>query len=99
MNHNLERIECGYRARKRAGDFIVQVFKKHEKYLTAEECLKLRDSYGIRPEDVAKMAISHEFDIDKQGFAKLLDEDDERRKGMILLKCLDALSKDAIEQK
>lgn len=78
--NNLDRIESAYRAFRRGGDFLQDVFKKEDKKLTPKECLKLKDTYGIRWEDVVKMAISHDFYINKEELAKVMDEDDARWK-------------------
>ena len=84
MNEDLELhwIKCAYGTCVRGGSFIVEVFKKEKKYLTAEDCLKLKDQYGIRPQDIVKMAISHEFIIDDEGFANLLIEEKEKMKNI-----------------
>jgi alanyl-tRNA synthetase len=79
---NLHWIKCAYRTIRRGGNFIVEVFKKEDKKLTAEDCMKLKDWYGIRSQDVIKLAVSHEFIVDDEGFAKLLDEDDEKMKSV-----------------
>ncbi len=79
-NLNLHWIKCAYKTFCRGGDFLVTVFKKSDKKLTAEDCMKLKDWYGIRPQDVVKLALSHEFTIDDEGFAKLLDEDNVKMK-------------------
>ena len=55
---------------------ISEIFKKEDKKLTPEECLKLKNTYGIRMEDVVKMAISHDFYINKESLVKIMDEDD-----------------------
>jgi alanyl-tRNA synthetase len=77
---HLHWIKCAYITFKRGGNFLVDVFKKPEKTLTAEDCMKLKDQYGIRPQDVIKLAMSHEFSVDDECFAKLLDKDEERQK-------------------
>ena len=79
---NLHWLNCAYNTFRRGGNFLIDVFKKPEKILTPQECMKLKDTYGIRPEDVIKLAISHEFAVDDIGFAKLLDEDLERQKSV-----------------
>ncbi len=79
-NLNLHWIKCAYKTFLRGGDFLVTVFKKQDKTLTAEECMKLKDTYGIRSEDIVKLAISHEFTIDDEGFARLLNEDEGKKK-------------------
>jgi alanyl-tRNA synthetase len=81
-NLNLHWIKCAYKTFWRGGDFLIDVFKKEDKKLTAEDCMKLKDWYGIRSQDVIKLAISHEFTVDDEGFARLLDEDDERQKSV-----------------
>ena len=75
MNH-LDRIECAYRTFKRGGTFLQDVFKKEDKMLTGDECIKLKDTYGIRIEDVIKMAISHGFEIDKRDLAEKMLQDE-----------------------
>ena len=85
--NNLDKIELGYKAVKRAGNFIIDIFKKENKVLTAEDCQRLKDWYGIGSSDVVKLALSHEFEIDKEGFSKLLDKDDEKRKTMRQCSC------------
>ena len=74
--NNLDRIESAYRTFRRGGNFLQDVFKKEDKKLTPEECLKLKNTYGIRMEDVVKMAISHDFYINKESLVKIMDEDD-----------------------
>lgn len=86
-NLNLHWIKCAYKTIWRGGDFLINVFKKEDKKLTAEECMKLKDCYGIRSQDVVKLAISHEFTIDNEGFAKLLDEEDKKMKSVKPLVC------------
>ena len=78
-------IKCAYKTVWRGGNFIIEVFKKEDKKLTAEECLKLKDTYGIRPEDIVKIALSHSFSVDDEGFAKLLDEERIKMKSIIPL--------------
>ena len=78
--NNLDRIESAYKTFKRGGDFLQKVFKKQDRILTPEECLKLKDFYGIRLEDVVKIAISHEFSIDKEAVAALFDQDEIKMK-------------------
>lgn len=80
--NSLDRIESGYKAFKRAGDFIVKVFQKENKLLTGEECQKIKDWYGIPSHIVILLALSHGFDVDKENFARLLDEDAEKSKKM-----------------
>lgn len=79
-NLNLHWIKCAYKTVCRGGNFLIDVFKKQDKKLTGEECMKLKDWYGIRPEDIVKLSISHSFTIDDEAFARLLDEDDARAK-------------------
>jgi alanyl-tRNA synthetase len=81
-NLTLHWIKCAYKTVRRGGNFITEVFKKEDKKLTAEECLKLKDLYGISPEDIVKIAISHSFSVDDEGFAKLLDEEKIKMKSL-----------------
>lgn len=89
MDKNLHQhwIKCAYKTCERGGNFIIEVFKKEDKFLTAEDCMKLKDQYGIRAEYIVKMAISHEFTLDDEGFSKLLSEDDEKMKSVKPLVC------------
>jgi len=80
-------IKCAYKTFWRGGNFLVEVFKKEDKKLTPEDCMKLKNQYGIRPEDIIKLAISHEFTVDDVGFATLLDEEKLRRKSIKALAC------------
>ena len=80
MTDNLHWIESAYKICLRGGDFIKEVFQKESKHLEAKDCMKLKDYYGIRSQDVIKLAISHDFTVDNAGFAKLLDQDDLRQK-------------------
>jgi alanyl-tRNA synthetase len=84
---HLHWIQCAYRTAKRGGNFLVEVFKKENKHLTPDDCLKLKDLYGIRPSDIVKLAISHEFTLDDEGFADLLDEEDIKNKSVKALAC------------
>lgn len=79
---NLHWLQCAYKTCCRGGKFISEVFKKEEKILTAKECMKLKDTYGIRAEDVIKMTVSHDFSVDVEEFAKLLDEDEKKWKSV-----------------
>jgi alanyl-tRNA synthetase len=82
MMENLELhwIKCAYKTCRRGGNFIIDVFKKEEKHLTAEDCMKLKNYYGIRSFDIVKMVISHDFTMDDEGFANLLIEEKEEMK-------------------
>jgi len=84
---HLHWIKCAYRTFTRGGNFLVSVFKKPEKILTAEDCMKLYYQYGIREQQIILLAISHGFSVDDEGFAKLLDEDEERQKSVKSLAC------------
>lgn len=64
----------------RGGPFLVKIFTKPEKILTSNDCMFLFNTYAILPRDVVLMAISHGFEIDEQGFCKLLEEQRERLK-------------------
>lgn len=84
---HLHWIKCAYKTFRRGGIFLVDVFKKPEKTLSAEDCMKLKDQYGIRPPEIILLAISHGFSVDDQGFAKLLDEDEKRMESIKSLAC------------
>lgn len=77
---NVERFYTAERTFRRGGNFLVRVFTKPEKVLNGMECMQIKDTYGMRPEDVYLMAKSHGFIIDYDEFALLLDKDDEDKK-------------------
>lgn len=81
MNDNKARIELAEKAFKRGGDYLYRVFHCEKNYLSSEDCMFLKNTYGIPVHCVILMAISHGFPSDQHGFAKLLDEQDERDKG------------------
>ena len=82
MTDNLHWLKCSYRTHLRGGNFLTEVFKKEDKKLTAEDCMKLKDQYGIHKQNVVLMAISHGFLVDDEGFAILLDEEEKRMKSV-----------------
>ena len=79
---NLHWLQVAERTIWRGGNFLVKVFTKPEKILTGKDCMTLKDTYGIRPQDIIKIAFSHGFEVDKIEFAILLDEDIERMKNI-----------------
>lgn len=79
---NSFKIEMTYKIYKRAGDYLKTIFLKEEKFLSGVECLKIMHWYGISPQNVVLIALSHGFDIDKEEFARLLDEENEKSKWM-----------------
>lgn len=83
MGYAHEQIKNGFRAYYRAGPFIKDVFAKADKTLTPEECMNIYNWYGIRSRDVALLALSHGFELDTEGFARLIDEQEERSKNTI----------------
>jgi alanyl-tRNA synthetase len=66
----------------RGGNFLIKVFRKDTKILSSEECMHLMNTYGIPPEYVFLMALSHEFTIDTPGFLDLIEEQKEQSKKM-----------------
>ncbi len=77
---NLHWLQVAERTIARGGNFLLKVFTKPEKVLTGQDCMQLKDTYGIRPQDIIKLAFSHGFEVDNIEFSRLLDEDDERSK-------------------
>lgn len=73
-------IELAYRTFSRAPKFLTEVFEKKCKSLTAEECLKIMNIYGIMPKDVILLAFSHKFSFDERGFERLVKEQIEESK-------------------
>jgi alanyl-tRNA synthetase len=81
---NKLKILNGYRAFKRAGPFIRDIFKNPSKKLTGEEALRIYNQYGISPSNIVLLALSHDFEIDKEKFICLLDEQEEEMKNRVL---------------
>lgn len=77
---NVDRFYTAERTFRRGGNFLIRVFTKPEKILSGQECMQLKDTYGIKPEDIYLMARSHGFIIDCDEFGFLLDKDDESKK-------------------
>lgn len=83
MTTTLDKIQNAHKACWRAGDFLRIILQKDEKNLTAEECLKIQNSYGFGPKEVAMIALSTGFSIDEEGYARLVDEQVERSKNTV----------------
>jgi alanyl-tRNA synthetase len=81
MNYEDE-VKYARKAFHRGGNFLVKIFTKPEKFLTSSECLYIFNTYGIKPRDLLLMAVSHGFEIDEEGFCKLLEEQREQFKNM-----------------
>jgi len=80
IEEELSLIENGFRWLNRGGAKLFILLKKPSHYLTAEECMYIHHTYGLRVQFLVILLTSHGFEFDKEGFAKLLYEDKEEMK-------------------
>lgn len=70
------------KAYRRGGDYIKKVFQNPDKELSGQECMNIMNIYGMYPRDIYLMAISHGFQINKEDFVNLYNEQREISKNM-----------------
>jgi alanyl-tRNA synthetase len=66
----------------RAGNILKTIFSNPEKFLSAEDCMLLLNSYGVDVSLVVVLALWQGFEYDAEGFQNLLEQQMREYKNM-----------------
>jgi len=77
------KIECGKKCYFRGGSLLKTIFTKPKDIpVSGEDCMKIFNTYCLRIENIVVLCFSHGYDVDKEGFAKLYEEQENRMKSV-----------------
>jgi len=78
----LHKLKCGEKAYFRGGNCMKKVLLRSKEIVSSEDALLIFNTYGFPAHLLKILFISHGVDMHDEGFAKLLNEQEERMKNM-----------------